>query len=90
MTRTMLITQANRGILTAGGPGVLTYRKKARILALEMESPFVVETDRGPMTGQPGDYLVTNHPDDDPGSDLWSISAARMASTYEPLEDPPT
>lgn len=63
-------------------PRALTYRKQARIVAVRMSVPFIVHTDRGPMRGNPGDYLVTNHPDDDPGSDLWTISAARMASTY--------
>jgi hypothetical protein len=35
------------------------------------------------MAGKAGDYLVTNHPDDDAGSDLWTISAERMDNTYE-------
>ncbi len=62
------------------------FRKKARIVAVEMLVPFTVETDRGIMRGEAGDWLVTNHPADDPGSDLWTISAARMASAYEPVE----
>jgi hypothetical protein len=66
---------------------VSSYRKTARILAIQQDEPFTVETDRGLMTGVAGDWLVTNHPDDDPGSDLWTISAERMASTYEPVED---
>lgn len=62
-----------------------TFRKRARILAERMAVEFEVETDRGPMRGHPGDWLATNHPDDDPGSDLWTISAERMESTYEPV-----
>ena len=59
------------------------FRKRSRIVALQLRLAGTVETDRGPMTFEPGDWLVTNHPEDDPGSDLWSVSAARMASTYE-------
>jgi hypothetical protein len=61
---------------------VVELAKSARILAVEMHENFTIETDRGVMTGVPGDYVVTNHPDDDPGSDMWSISAERMANTY--------
>ncbi len=68
-------------------PSLVFARKKARILAFIAEVPFVVETDRGPMTGEAGDYIVTNHPDDDPGSDLWTISRERFESTYEVLSD---
>lgn len=64
-------------------PGARPFRKRARILAVQINYPFTVETDRGLMTGEPGDWLVTNHPDDDPHSDLWSISDARMKATYE-------
>ena len=35
------------------------------------------------MVGHAGDYLVTNHPDDDSGSDLWTISRERLEATYE-------
>ena len=63
-------------------PNTDTFRKTARIVAVHMDVPFTVETDRGTMTGAPGDWLVTNHPDDDPGSDVWSISDARMRATY--------
>lgn len=84
------ITQADRDDLVkahyAGAPDVLVARKSSRILATRMEKPFVVETDRGPMTGVPGDWLVTNHPDDDAGSDLWSISDERFKATYEVLK----
>lgn len=62
------------------------YRKTARIVALQIEAPFTVETDRGVMAGQAGDWLATNHPDDDPGSDLWAISDERMRATYAPVQ----
>lgn len=64
-------------------PEARSFRKRARILAVPMDEDFVVVTDRGPMNGVAGDWLATNHPDDDPGSDVWSISAERMANTYE-------
>ncbi len=80
---TARFSQADRPDVTRFGEA---YRKKARVLAIRMDAPFVVETDRGLMKGAAGDWLVTNHPDDDPGSDLWSISAERMAATYEPAE----
>jgi hypothetical protein len=67
-----------------------TFRKTARILAVQQTLPFIVYTDRGPMQGAAGDWLVTNHPDDDPGSDLWTISAERMASTYEDTSNEPS
>jgi hypothetical protein len=60
------------------------FRKTSRILAIQLAVPFIVQTDRGPMRGQSGDWLVTNHPDDDSGSDLWTISDERMRSTYRP------
>lgn len=74
--------QEDRDELLAN-PAAQAFRKRARILAIQMEDDFTVETDRGVMTGVAGDWLVTNHPEDDPGSDLWSISADRMAQTYE-------
>lgn len=76
------ISQSDREALIAN-PGRRAYRKVARIIAVKMTQPFEVETDRGWMTGVPGDYLVTNHPSDDVGSDLWTISAERMLATYE-------
>lgn len=63
-----------------------SYIKTARIIAYQLSTPFIVNTDRGPMQGQPGDWLVTNHPDDDSGSDIWSISDDRMKATYEVAE----
>jgi hypothetical protein len=74
-------TQADRPELLRN-EGAQTFRKMARIVAIQMTEPFQVRTDRGPMIGAAGDWLVTNHPDDDPGSDMWTISAERMASTY--------
>jgi hypothetical protein len=79
--------------LTADGrvdPALETIvaRKSARILAFKASGPFIVETDRGPMTGVAGDYIVTNHPDDDPGSDLWTISKDRFDATYLVREAP--
>jgi hypothetical protein len=61
----------------------VTRRKKARIIAVQLDFPFAVETGQGIMDGEPGDWLVTNHPDDDPGSDIWPVSRERMAATYE-------
>lgn len=76
------VTQGDRGIILTA-PGARAYRKTARIVAIRMRVAFTVETDRGLMEGHPGDYLVTNHPDDDPGSDIWVISRERMSSTYD-------
>ncbi len=74
-------TQADRPELLAHEDGRV-YRKAARIVAVQMTEAFTVRTDRGPMVGAAGDWLVTNHPDDDPGSDMWTISDERMRSTY--------
>lgn len=81
----LIFDQSDRAELVAD-PARSTYRKRARIVAVQMTAPFMVYTDRGPMQGSPGDWLVTNHPDDDPGSDVWSISNERMLNTYEPTE----
>ena len=78
-----IFTQDDRAALL-GDQAATTFRKTARIIAIQLDAPFMVHTDRGPMTGQPGDWLVTNHPIDDSGSDLWTISAERMKNTYEP------
>ena len=77
----VIYTQDDRDALLRD-TNATTHRKTARILAVQQDAPFMVHTDRGPMSGMPGDYLVTNHPDDDAGSDLWTISAERMANTY--------
>lgn len=87
-------TQADRDlIIKAVADGQVrtgTFRKKSRIIAAQVGaadgsgSDWTVETDRGVMEAKSGDWLVTNHPDDDPGSDIWSISDERMRSTYEP------
>jgi hypothetical protein len=58
------------------------FGKRARICAVTVPVPFIVHTDRGPMTGLAGDWLVTNHPADDPGSDIWTISDERLQATY--------
>ncbi len=83
-----VFTQDDQAALV-GDPNAKTYRKKSRILAVQLSEPFMVHTDRGPMSGQPGDWLVTNHPEDDPGSDLWTISDERMKSTYDPAQAGP-
>ena len=78
------IKQADRASLLRGDFGQNSYmRKRSRIVAVQMQEPFTVETDRGVMSGVAGDWLVTNDPRDDPSSDLWTISADRMANTYE-------
>ena len=82
-----IFTQDDRPALL-GDAKATTHRKTARIIAVKLDAPFMVHTDRGPMSGMPGDWLVTNHPDDDSGSDLWTISAERMASTYVPAPSP--
>lgn len=75
--------QADREALLVRYPDARPYRKRSRILARRIFEDFTVETDRGVMQGRAGDWLVTNHPDDDAESDLWSISDERMCSTYE-------
>lgn len=79
-------TQADRSDLLVN-PDAQTFRKTARIVAVQMTESFTVRTDRGPMEGSAGDWLVTNHPYDDAGSDMWTISADRMSATYEPAGD---
>lgn len=81
------ITQADRATIL-DSPWQMIARKRARIVAIKMRTAFVVETDRGDMEGAAGDWLVTNHPDDDPGSDIWSISDERMRNTYDPGPEP--
>jgi hypothetical protein len=76
------ITSSDRASLVEHG--TIIARKRARIVGIVAPGPFTVLTDRGPMSGQKGDIIATNHPDDDPGSDVWPISAARYAATYEP------
>lgn len=67
-------------------PDTPTFRKTSRIIAVQQTVPFIVYTDRGPMQGQAGDWLVTNHPEDDVDSDVWAISEERMRNTYELVE----
>lgn len=81
----VLFDSSDRDVLalyaTTGQARVI--RKRARAIAVKMDFPFSVVTSQGTMAGEPGDWLVTNHPDDDPGSDIWPVSAERMAATYE-------
>lgn len=84
-------TQADRDriiddVLHHGFGGI--FRKHSRIVAVQENEPFEVETDRGVMRGAAGDWIVTNHPEDDDGSDVWSISNDRMESTYHPWDRP--
>ena len=74
------------GLPPPGNGRAILYRKIARILAIRMDTPFEVETEHGIIGGEAGDYLATNHPADDPGSDMWPISAIRMEATYEPVD----
>lgn len=83
----LIIEQADREALIKN-PARRSYRKTARIIAVEMQQDFEVETDRGVMKGVAGDYLVTNHPADDTSSDLWTISRERMFATYEEVTPP--
>lgn len=76
------LTQRHRNVVL-NHPGARTFRKTARIVAIQSAIPFTVETDRGVMQGKAGDWVVTNHPEDDEASDVWSISDERMRATYE-------
>jgi hypothetical protein len=78
-------TQADRKELLVNPEGKV-FRKTARIVAVQMTEAFSVRTDRGPMEGSAGDWLATNHPEDDSGSDLWTISDERMKATYVEAE----
>jgi hypothetical protein len=82
----VVIEQSDRATFLTN-PEARTYTKRSRIIAVQQTQPFTVMTDRGPMTGEPGDWLVTNHPADDPDSDIWSISADRMSRTYEQVDE---
>lgn len=62
----------------------ITVRKRARTIAVKQHEAFTVDTDQGTIGGKAGDYLVTNHPDDDPTSDVWPVSEERFRATYEP------
>jgi hypothetical protein len=77
-------TQRDREVLFTS-TDARTFTKRSRIVAEQQTTDFTVETDRGVMEGKAGDWLVTNHPDDDPESDLWSISDERMRNTYMPM-----
>lgn len=79
------VEELRRRVLAEGQGAVMS--KRARIVAVTVPHAFIVHTDRGPMEGAPGDWLVANHPDDDPGSDIWTISDERMQATYRLTED---
>jgi hypothetical protein len=83
----MHITQRDRDELI--GLATITARKRSRIVGIVAPGPFLVETDRGQMAGVAGDLIVTNHPDDDATSDVWSISRERYDATYEPDDGEP-
>lgn len=68
-------------LLEEGAP----FRKVVGIRAVQMEVPFSVETSQGLVTGKKGDWLATND-GDDPTSDVWVISAERMAASYAPAD----
>jgi hypothetical protein len=83
---TRIYTQDDRQeLLDDGAP----FRKTARIVAVKQTEPFIVHTEHGPISGEAGDWLATNHPSDDPGSDIWPISAERMKNTYVSTDDMP-
>lgn len=71
----------NRADLVSHADGKV-MRKQARVVALRINEPFVVHTEHGSMTGEAGDWLVTNHPRDDESSDVWVVSAERMKASY--------
>jgi hypothetical protein len=80
-----VVLQKDRDAMLLNTPHRGEFRKTARIIAVKMDEAFLVYTEHGPIAGQKGDWLATNHPDDDPGSDIWPISAERMRNTYEPV-----
>lgn len=67
-------------------PEAIVARKTARVIARKISTPFVVDTDHGQLVANVGDYLVTNHPEDDPSSDVWPVSAERFAASYVEIE----
>lgn len=73
------------GPMEEGKPGEYgSFVKTARIMAIKIPVPFVVQTEHGSMDAKAGDWLATNHPLDDDTSDIWPISAERFAATYAP------
>lgn len=86
---TLHFNQASRDPLVDGDLGhAIVIHKKARAVAVRIGEPFDVETSQGTMKGNAGDWLVTNHPDDDPGSDVWVVSRERMDATYVQHDTP--
>jgi hypothetical protein len=75
----------SRDSLVAGDFGpTQTVKKRARTIVVKMDQAFSVQTEHGTIAGERGDYLATNHPDDDPTSDVWPVSAERFNATYGP------
>lgn len=78
-------TSADRAAIIGNRRAVVAM-KAARLVAVRQIDPFVVETAQGTMRGEAGDFLATNHPSDDPGSDVWPVSAERFHATYVPAD----
>lgn len=67
---------------------VIIARKTARIIARQLDHRFTVETDHGTVSAAAGDYIVTNHPDDDASStEVWPVSRARFEGSYVTLDE---
>lgn len=83
---TLFFRQRDRNAKLIESPESSVYRKRARVIARRIERPFAVETAHGILHAESGDWLATNHDDDDPSSDIWPISDERMRATYEEAE----
>lgn len=75
-------TADDRADLLTHPTGFIAH-KTARVVAIKLGHAFTVDTAHGQMVASPGDYLVTNHPDDDPSSDVWPVEAERFERTYQ-------
>lgn len=84
-TPTVTFGPASRASLVEH-PDARFVRKKARTVVRQIDSDFVVHTSQGIVFGRAGDWLATNHPDDDPSSDVWPISNERFVQSYEGLD----
>lgn len=80
-----IFTSLDRASALTDHPDSRVVQKRSRTVVRQINVPFKVGTEHGFMSGEAGDYLATNHPDDDPSSDVWPISAARFAATYEEI-----
>lgn len=67
-------------------PRAKVARKRSRTVVVKIDSPFTVDTEHGNVIANAGDYLATNHPDDDPSSDVWPVSAERFNRSYKEIE----